>query len=94
MKDGKRRTSTTNSKLILIISTMFDRRVVIDQDFTEKSQASKYMWEYANFSPGKSIEFPEPKVSKLDDFRPDSFYSKPMGTKQQSTSDWARTLDS
>ena len=22
------------------------------------------MWEYANFSPGKSIEFPEPKVSK------------------------------
>ena len=22
------------------------------------------MWEYANFTPGKSLEFPEPKVSK------------------------------
>ena len=38
--------------------------MIIDQDFTESSQASKYMWEYANFSPGKSVEFPEPKVSK------------------------------
>lgn len=25
--------------------------------------SNQYMWEYANFSPGKSIEFPEPKIT-------------------------------
>ena len=56
-------TSITSSKCQRPLASVV-RRMIIDQDFTQPSQTSKYMWEYANFSPGKSIEFPEPKVSK------------------------------
>lgn len=40
--------------------------VLIEQDFTQVEQLNKYVWEYANFSAGKSIDMPDPKVCKYN----------------------------
>ena len=40
----------------------FANRLIIDQDF--KRVSDKHVWEYANFSSGKSVEFPEPRIGK------------------------------
>jgi len=48
--------------------------VLIEQDFTQVEQLNKYVWEYANFSAGKSIDMPDPKVCK---------YSKTLTVRRQ-----------
>ena len=40
--------------------------MLLEQDFTQVSQLSKYVWEYALFNAGKSIDMPEPKVCKSE----------------------------
>ena len=48
-----------------LIRLIVDSDVLLEQDFTQVSQLSKYVWEYALFSAGKSNDMPEPKVCKL-----------------------------
>ena len=41
----------------------YEHKTLLEQDFTLTDQMNKYMWEFANFEGGKSVEFPEPKIT-------------------------------
>lgn len=36
--------------------------MILEQDFTQVEQLSKYLWEYAMFTAGKSLDMPDPRV--------------------------------
>ena len=41
----------------------YDDQLILEQDFTDERQMKKNLWQFASFVGGRSIEFPEPRIT-------------------------------